>query len=103
MVQRRGLGFDPFGDDIGAVVAKAQFLEPDQHLVGAVGAVVGIDEDIGEPHGKVMGKPFQKERRLVLHHRDRHDGAVFRLWFEVLHPPACPASASGLWAIRDRC
>jgi hypothetical protein len=55
--------------------------------IGAVGAIVGVDQDVGEAHGEVMGDPFQKERRLVLHHRHGHDGAVFGPGFEVLHVP----------------
>ncbi len=85
VIERRGLRFDPFGDDIGAVVAEPQFLEPHQHLVGAVGTVVGVDEDVGEAHGKVMGEPFHQEGCFVLHHRDGHDSAVFRRGLEMFH------------------
>jgi hypothetical protein len=82
-----GLRFLPLGDDVFAVDGEAEFLQPLEHLDRAVGAVVGVDQMVGEPHGEVMGDPFQKVGRLVLHHRHGHDGAVFGPGFEVLHVP----------------
>ena len=38
------------------MVSEAQLFQPDQHVVGAVGTVVGVDEDVGETHGEVVGK-----------------------------------------------
>ena len=76
VVQRRGLRADAFGNDVAAVVGEAEFFQPYQHVVGAVRAVVGIDHEIGEADGEVMGDPFDDVRPLVLHHRDGGDLAV---------------------------
>jgi hypothetical protein len=87
MVEGGGLRFLPLGDDVFTVDGEAEFLQPLQHLDRAVGTIVCIDQKVGEPHGEVMGDPFQKVGRLVLHHRHGHDGAMPGPGFEVLHVP----------------
>ncbi len=59
MFQGGGVRFDTFPDHVFAVMAKAQFLQPFQHGIGAVAAIVGVDEDIGEADSQMMREPFQ--------------------------------------------
>ena len=96
VVQGRGLGLHPLRDDVVAVVAEAEFFQPLQDLDGAVGAVVGVDKDVGEAHGKVVREPFQQERCLVLHHRHGHHRAVGAFMLLQLHlgPSILPAPLS---------
>ena len=58
-------------------------LQQVQHRIGAVGAVIGVDEEIVKPDGAVIGDPFQNERAFILHRR--HDD------------PAAATIADGLW------
>jgi hypothetical protein len=57
-----------------AVVADvfndAHFLQPVEHFVGAVLTVVGIDQEISDTAGAVMGYPFEKKGRLVSNCQD---------------------------------
>ena len=46
-------------------------LQPVEHQIGAVAAVVGKHQNVGEADGAVMGQPFQQEGRLVLHRCDQ--------------------------------
>ena len=73
---RRWLRLHPFGDVVAPVVAQTQLFKPDQHVIGAVGTIIRVNEYLGEPHGKVMGVPLQQEWCLVLHHRDGQQLAV---------------------------
>ena len=45
----------------------AKGLQSVQHGVGAITALIGKDQHIGEPHGAVMRKPLDQKRALVLH------------------------------------
>ncbi len=67
--QRVGLGLFAFGDVIAEMFDPAQFLKPDQHVIGAVTTVVGVDTDVIEADVFVIGDPFHKAVAFVLHHR----------------------------------
>ena len=47
--------------------------QPVQHGVRPVVAIVGKDQEIGDPAGPVMRQPLQKERALVTHAKDGRD------------------------------
>ena len=62
------LWFQPGGlERVVAVLHHAFGLQQVQHGVGAVGAVVGVDQEVIDPDGAVIGQPLQDERALVLH------------------------------------
>lgn len=61
-----------------------------QQLVGAVGAVVGIDENIGEAEQMVPGHPFQHIGPLILGHGDDRHPAMARAVCAARHPSAAP-------------
>ena len=44
----------------------AKRLQPVQHGIGAITALIGKSQHIGEPHGAVMRKPLDQKRALVL-------------------------------------
>jgi hypothetical protein len=45
----------------------AKGLQSVQHGVGAITAIIGKDQHIGEPNSAVMRKPLDQKRALVLH------------------------------------
>ena len=66
--QGMGLGFLARRHRVRAVSAEAHGVQPVEHRVGAVAAVVGIDPDGIEADQPVIGEPFQKAGAFVLHH-----------------------------------
>ena len=52
------------------VFNHAHFLQPVEHRIGAVLTVVGIDQEIRDPAGAVMGHPFEKKGCLVSNCQD---------------------------------
>jgi len=81
--QRGPLGrqHGPLAADSAVVVVdmggKAQLLQAEGDGVGAVGAVVGVNQEIIIADGAVIRDPFQHERRLVLHRRDDEKAFLF--------------------------
>ena len=73
---RRWLRAQASGDIVDPVIGQPHFFKPHQHLVGTVGAVIGVDDNIGEPDRQMMGDPFQQERPFILHHRHGGDPAM---------------------------
>lgn len=66
----------------------AQLLQPVQHRIRAVVAIVGKDKKIRDPAGPVMRQPFQKERPLVPHAKDGRDLHPARPFiFAKIFPP----------------
>jgi len=49
IVERRRLRLEPFWNVVATVMGQAQLFEPDEHIVGAVAAIVGIDDKVGKP------------------------------------------------------
>ena len=49
----------------------AQLLQPVQHGVGAIRAIIGKHKEMGEPHLSVMRQPFQQKGRFVLDRCDK--------------------------------
>ena len=82
-LQRRVLRFHVHAAErIVAVLDQPLGLQQVQHRVGAIAAIVGIDQEIIDPDGAVIGQPFQHERPFVLHGGDDGDTPAGRrcLW-----------------------
>jgi len=59
--QRLGLRFLAPGHLIADISDTAHLLQPDQHVIGAVLAIIGVGADVVEPGQAVIGDPFQLE------------------------------------------
>ena len=71
VLERAGLRGDALRRLEGHMGHDAHFLQPVEHPVGAVRAVVAEDQEMIEADGAVMGDPFQQIGALVAD--DRHD------------------------------
>ena len=67
--QRVRLWFFAFGNVVAEMFTPAQFLKADQHIVGAVAAVVGVNANVIETDVIVERDPFYQRMAFVLHHR----------------------------------
>ena len=65
-----GLDVGQAAERVVAVLDDPAGLKRVQQRVGAVGAIVGIDEEIVHPDGAVIGDPFKDEGAFVLHRGD---------------------------------
>ena len=65
-----GLDVGQAPERVVAVLDDPAGLKRVQQRVGAVGAIVRIDEEIVHPDGAVIGDPFKDEGAFVLHRGD---------------------------------
>ena len=72
LVQRGLLGGIALPAVVVAMLQQSHLLHPVQDLGGAIGAVVGIDQEIVDPNGAMIGDPFRDIGGLVLHAADDH-------------------------------
>ena len=68
--QRRPLRAFLPGAGIVHMGQPAQRVQPVEHRIRAVLAIIGKHQKVGEAHSPVLGEPFQKESALVLHRGD---------------------------------
>ena len=76
LVQRVLLGGVAFPIVVVAVLENAHVLQAPQNGIGAVAAIIGVDQEVIEAHGAVIGDPFDDIGRFVFHAGDDDIAAV---------------------------
>ena len=69
-------------EGVDAMLHKPLFLQQVQHRIGAIRAIIGVDQEILHPDRAMVSQPFQNEGAFVLHRGDNRRAPRIRgsLW-----------------------